>query len=76
MSDFLDLPIADVADQVQAGTLTARAVTEAALARIERGRDLKVVEAGEEAEQEERVHAGGIRKFGVGRCGGGRRRGP
>jgi aspartyl-tRNA(Asn)/glutamyl-tRNA(Gln) amidotransferase subunit A len=40
MSDFLDLPIADVADKVQQGSLTARAVTEAALARIEKTRNL------------------------------------
>jgi aspartyl-tRNA(Asn)/glutamyl-tRNA(Gln) amidotransferase subunit A len=40
MSDVLDLSIADLADGVQKGSLTARQVTEAALARIERSRDL------------------------------------
>ncbi len=40
MSDLLDLPIADVADQVQKGAVSARAVTEAALSRIERAHDL------------------------------------
>jgi aspartyl-tRNA(Asn)/glutamyl-tRNA(Gln) amidotransferase subunit A len=40
MSDVLELSIADLADKVQNGSLTARAVTEAALARIERERDL------------------------------------
>jgi aspartyl-tRNA(Asn)/glutamyl-tRNA(Gln) amidotransferase subunit A len=40
MSDVLDLTIADLADQVQKGALTARQVTEAALARIDQTRDL------------------------------------
>jgi aspartyl-tRNA(Asn)/glutamyl-tRNA(Gln) amidotransferase subunit A len=40
MSDFLDLPIADLADQVKSGARSARSVTEAALARIERALDL------------------------------------
>jgi aspartyl-tRNA(Asn)/glutamyl-tRNA(Gln) amidotransferase subunit A len=40
MSDVLELSIADLADSVKAGTVTARAVTEAALARIEQTRDL------------------------------------
>jgi aspartyl-tRNA(Asn)/glutamyl-tRNA(Gln) amidotransferase subunit A len=40
MSDVLDLSIADLADQVKNGTLKARQVTEAALARIERTSDL------------------------------------
>ncbi|RYZ08874.1 MAG: Asp-tRNA(Asn)/Glu-tRNA(Gln) amidotransferase subunit GatA [Myxococcales bacterium] len=40
MSDVLELSIADLADQVKSGTLSARAVTEAALARIERTQDL------------------------------------
>ncbi|MDF3071170.1 MAG: glutamyl-tRNA(Gln) amidotransferase [Polyangiaceae bacterium] len=40
MSDVLDLPIADLADQVKSGALSARSVTEAALARIERTQDL------------------------------------
>src|SRR3954469_23729816 len=40
MSDVLDFTIADLADQVQKGALTARQVTEAALARIEQQRDL------------------------------------
>ncbi len=43
MSDFLDLPIADLATQVQSGALTARQVTEGALARIERTRDLNAL---------------------------------
>jgi aspartyl-tRNA(Asn)/glutamyl-tRNA(Gln) amidotransferase subunit A len=40
MNGVLDLSIADLADQVQKGALTARQVTEAALARIEQTRDL------------------------------------
>jgi aspartyl-tRNA(Asn)/glutamyl-tRNA(Gln) amidotransferase subunit A len=40
MTGLLDLSIADLADQVQKGVLTARQVTEAALARIEQSRDL------------------------------------
>ena len=40
MTDVLDLSIADLASQVQKGALTARSVTEAALARIEQTRDL------------------------------------
>jgi aspartyl-tRNA(Asn)/glutamyl-tRNA(Gln) amidotransferase subunit A len=40
MSDVLDLSIADLATRVQQGSLTARQVTEAALARIERSADL------------------------------------
>jgi aspartyl-tRNA(Asn)/glutamyl-tRNA(Gln) amidotransferase subunit A len=40
MTDVLDLSIADLASEVQKGALTARSVTEAALARIEQTRDL------------------------------------
>ncbi|HYQ16078.1 MAG TPA: amidase, partial [Polyangiaceae bacterium] len=43
MSDVLDLSITDLAAQVQSGALTARQVTEAALARIERSRDLNAL---------------------------------
>src|SRR5215207_5425103 len=40
MSDVLDLSIADLADRVQQGSVTARQATEAALTRIEQTRDL------------------------------------
>jgi aspartyl-tRNA(Asn)/glutamyl-tRNA(Gln) amidotransferase subunit A len=40
MSDVLDLSIADLADKVKSGALTARQVTEAALARIDQTQDL------------------------------------
>ena len=40
MSDVLDLSIADLADRVQRGAVTARQATEAALTRIEQTRDL------------------------------------
>jgi aspartyl-tRNA(Asn)/glutamyl-tRNA(Gln) amidotransferase subunit A len=40
MSDVLDLSIADLADQVKKGSLKARQVTEAALSRIEKTKDL------------------------------------
>ncbi|HXK20711.1 MAG TPA: Asp-tRNA(Asn)/Glu-tRNA(Gln) amidotransferase subunit GatA [Polyangiaceae bacterium] len=40
---MLDLTIADLADQVQKGALTARQVTEAALGRIEQTRDLNAL---------------------------------
>ena len=43
MSDVLDLSISDLADKVQKGAVTARAVTEAALARIEQTRDLNAL---------------------------------
>jgi aspartyl-tRNA(Asn)/glutamyl-tRNA(Gln) amidotransferase subunit A len=43
MTSALDLSIADLADQVQKGGLTARKVTEAALARIEQTRDLNAL---------------------------------
>jgi aspartyl-tRNA(Asn)/glutamyl-tRNA(Gln) amidotransferase subunit A len=43
MTDVLDLSIADLADQVQKGALTARQVTEAALARIDQTRDLNAL---------------------------------
>jgi aspartyl-tRNA(Asn)/glutamyl-tRNA(Gln) amidotransferase subunit A len=40
MSELLELPIADLADRVQQGSVSARTVTEAALGRIEQTRDL------------------------------------
>jgi len=43
MNSVLDFSIADLADQVQKGALTARQVTEQALARIERTRDLNAL---------------------------------
>jgi aspartyl-tRNA(Asn)/glutamyl-tRNA(Gln) amidotransferase subunit A len=43
MTDVLDLSIADLADQVQKGALTARQVTEAALGRIDQTRDLNAL---------------------------------
>jgi len=43
MKSLLDFSIADLADQVQKGALTARQVTELALARIERTRDLNAL---------------------------------
>jgi len=43
MTDVLDLSIADLADQVQKGVLTARQVTEAALARVDQTRDLNAL---------------------------------
>ncbi|MES1182212.1 MAG: amidase, partial [Myxococcales bacterium] len=43
MTDVLDLSIADLADQVQKGALTARQVTEAALARVDQTRDLNAL---------------------------------
>jgi aspartyl-tRNA(Asn)/glutamyl-tRNA(Gln) amidotransferase subunit A len=43
MSDVLDFSIADLADKVQTGALKARAVTEAALARIDATRELNAL---------------------------------
>jgi len=43
MSDVLDFSIADLADKVQTGALTARAVTEAALSRIDATRELNAL---------------------------------
>ncbi len=43
MSDLLDLSIAELADKVQSGAVTARAVTEAALARIDASTDLNAL---------------------------------
>jgi aspartyl-tRNA(Asn)/glutamyl-tRNA(Gln) amidotransferase subunit A len=43
MSDVLDFSIADLADKVQSGALTARAVTEAALTRIDATRELNAL---------------------------------
>ncbi len=41
--DLLDLSIADLADKVQTGAVSARSVTEAALARIDRSSDLNAL---------------------------------
>jgi aspartyl-tRNA(Asn)/glutamyl-tRNA(Gln) amidotransferase subunit A len=43
MSDFLDLSISDLATRVKDGALSARQVTEAALARIDQTRDLNAL---------------------------------
>src|SRR6186713_1905356 len=43
MSDLLELSIADLADQVQKGSVTARQATEAALSRIQRSSDLNAL---------------------------------
>src|SRR5882672_82117 len=43
MSNVLDFSIADLADQVRKGAVTARQVTEAALLRIEQTRDLNAL---------------------------------
>jgi aspartyl-tRNA(Asn)/glutamyl-tRNA(Gln) amidotransferase subunit A len=40
MSELLELSIAELAERVQQGSVSARSATEAALGRIERGRDL------------------------------------